>query len=110
MTSRRGGARNIVPVMKGSGAEGSRRRSGQPVEQQVQHDGGLHAGQVQAEAQVRAVGEADVGAARPVDVEAVGVVPALLVVVGRAEVADDGGALGDRRRRTPRCPAWRCGR
>ena len=41
------------------------------------------------------MGEADVGAAGPVDVEAVGVVPALLVVVGRAEVADDGGALGD---------------
>ncbi len=63
---------------------------GHPVEQVLEHDPDLHAGQVGAEAEVgSAAAEGDVGIGVAADVEGVGVVEDGLVAVGRDVEEDD---------------------
>ena len=74
---------------------------GQPVEQVLEHDPDLHAGEVGAEAEVRAApAEGDVGVGVAPDVEGVGVVEDALVPVGRGVEEDDLVARGDLRCRS----------
>ena len=82
-------------------------RSGKRVQQLVEHHGDLAAGQVGAEAEVRAAGaEAHVVVeVRTGDVEAIRVGEDRLVAVGRVVPEHDLLALGDLRRRRSRCPA-----
>ena len=74
---------------------------GHAVEQVLEHDPDLHAGQVGAEAEVgAAAAEGDVGVGVAPDVEGVGVVEDALVAVGRGVEEDDLVAGGDLRCRS----------
>ena len=82
-------------MIRTSGASGSMRRFGKPVEHRVHRHPHLGAGDVHAEAHVRATGEAEVRLRRAVRVEALGIVPPRGVVVGGAEVHLDDRTGGD---------------
>ena len=64
-----------MPVICGGFGVGVEAQVRQPVEQLREHDLGLHAGEVQPEAHVRAPREREVLARRPEDVELLGVAP-----------------------------------
>ena len=93
------GDRKRSPWMWTSSASGSRRRSGSRSSTASTATRISMPGQVHPEAHVGAEAEGGVGLLLPVDVEVLGVVPAGLVVVGRADVGDDLGAGRDHRAR-----------
>ena len=83
---------------------------GHAVEQVLEHDPDLHAGQVGPEAEVRAAApEGDVRVGVTADVEGVGVVEDVLVAVGRGVEEDDLVALGDVGPAEGERRTWPCG-
>ena len=89
MTGSAGGRAEDRAGDRGGLGVGVEAQAGQPVEQLREHDARLHAGEVQAEAHVRTPREREVLARRPEDVELLGVVPHLLVVVRGTDVDGD---------------------
>ncbi len=83
------GERNTSPRMWGSVSPGSRASPGRRSSTRVQERPRLEPGEMHAQAHVRTVREGDVGDRGPEDVERLGIVPAGLVVVGRADVRGD---------------------
>ena len=79
------GIRNVKPVTWGAGSSGSKRTPGQPIEHRFERSLHLHAGEVDADAEVRAAAEGHVRLGRPSDVEAIGFFPPRGVVVRGAD-------------------------
>ena len=95
VTGRCLGERNGIPTIFVSSSAISS-EIGHPVEEAVQHRLRFDPGQMHAEAAVDAAGERDVRAPRSVDVEHVGILPSLLVAIGRTHAQVDLRALRDR--------------